>query len=176
MPDSQDTAERYSVLNRKHQTAPLLAALQTVFPQVEDLSLEIENGSKADLYASIKSLPESLPIGSLSSGINRYLSMLVAVASLSKGIVFIDEMENGLYYEMQESIVRSLVKLCREVDAQLFISTHSLEMLRAIARAMDGAEHDLCLLRIEREKDYSTIERFNGLAFESALEQRVEVR
>jgi len=57
------------------------------------------NAGEVMLYASVKDLGERLPLAVFSGGINKYLSILLAIATTRDGVVLIDEIENGFYYK-----------------------------------------------------------------------------
>ena len=46
-------------------------------------------------------------------------------------ILLIDEIENGIHYTAHEEFWQHLFKLCKELNVQVFATTHSLEMIKA---------------------------------------------
>jgi len=173
--NSQHNARRFSELSKKEQHHAVVDAVRELFPLVLDLSVEIQGGSNA-IFASVRGLHEKLYIGSLSAGINKYLGILLALAAQSGGTVAVDEVENGLYYKNLEEVWRSIGAFCRSRNTQLFVTTHSLECLRALLPAISEAPEDFALLRAEREDGESRMKVFNGEHFEAALEQNFEIR
>jgi AAA15 family ATPase/GTPase len=87
-----------------------------------------------------------------------------------------DEFENGLYYRNLEAIWKSIVEFSSVKNTQLFITTHSLECLRAMLPEISEAPEDFCLLRAERENGESHMKVFDGEHFEAALEENIEIR
>jgi predicted ATPase len=130
----------------------------------------------AGLYASLRYLREKLPVGYLSAGISRFIAMLSAVLIFGKGVVLIDEIENGISYRIFPPLWKYLLKFATENDAQIFASTHSSECVRALLPAMEGHEHEFALLRAERRNGSSAITLVPGKFLESAIDQGVEVR
>ena len=47
----------------------------------------------------------------------------------SIGLIFIDEIENGIHYSVQKDVWNAIGKLARDLDIQVFATTHSLEMI-----------------------------------------------
>jgi hypothetical protein len=172
---SQNNAERFSELRKREQHQPVVEAVRALFPQVLDLSVEVQGGSIA-IFASVRGLGQRLYIGSLSSGINKYLGILLALAARRGGAVVVDEVENGLYYKNLQDIWRNVAEFCRTTKTQLFASTHSLECLRAMLPVISEAPGDFSLLRAERQNGESSIRVFDGEHFEAALEQNFEIR
>lgn len=173
--NSQGIARLFSELSKRQQHGPVVEAVSKLFPMVHGLSVEVEGGSKA-VFASVRGLPEKLYIGSLSAGINKYLAALLVVATQSGGAVAVDEIENGLYYRNLEAIWNSIVEFSGLKNTQLFVTTHSLECLRAMLPAIADSPDDFCLLRSERQDGESSMKVFDGEHFEAALEQNFEIR
>jgi Fe-S cluster assembly ATPase SufC len=171
----EDTANRFSELSKRKMAGPVIEALQHLFPQVEDLSLEVESGTNM-LFASVNYLDRKVPVGVLSAGISKLLSLLIAIAEKRDGMVLLDEMENGLYFEAMPQVWAAVVGLCRSNNVQLFVTTHSSECLRALLPEVKRAPDEFCLLRAGRYRNKNIIEFVEGTALEAALEQRVEVR
>lgn len=171
----EDPADRFSELSKQKMSGPVIKTLQRLFPEVEDVSLEVEGHTRM-LFASVNYLDRKVPVGVLSAGINKVLLLLLAIAAYRDGVVLLDEMENGLYFDAMPGIWATVVDLCRQNNTQLFVTTHSGECLRALLPEVQKQPSEFCLLRAERYGSGSSIEFVEGGAFEAALEQAVEVR
>lgn len=168
-------ADRYSALSRRKEEESILKAVKAIYPHILELSVLSEGGTSS-IYASIDSLDEKLPVGFISAGLNKYLSILLAVAFRKKGVVLVDEMENGFYYKKVPEMMSSIFDSCRANEVQLFMTTHSLEFLRALLPSIKGHEKDFCLLRPEKRNGSYDVAKFDGDKFEAALEERIEIR
>ena len=49
--------------------------------------------------------------------------------------IFIDEIENGIHHSVQCKVWQAIGQVARELDIQVFATTHSLEMIRAAYEA-----------------------------------------
>lgn len=58
--------------------------------------------------------------------------------------LLIDEFENGLHYTIQKDVWKAVIRLCEELDIQLFATTHSKEFALAYAEAAKELETDSC--------------------------------
>jgi hypothetical protein len=170
-----NTASPFSDLSKKRQLGTVLEAMQALYPQIEDLSLEIDFG-RPIVFASVKNLNEKIPLGALSGGINRFLGYLVSIATRHKGIVLIDEVENGIYFRKLPEMWIHLRDLCSKNDTQLFVTTHSKECLECLLPAIDGCEDKFMLLRAEQRDGVYRIVQFSGANLEAALEEGFEIR
>lgn len=173
--DPQETANHFSNLSKKGKLKPVLIALQDLFPIIEGLSLEFHN-SVPLIHASIKGVPEKMPVGLVSTGVAKMVAYLVSIADKNGGVVIIDEIENGLYYNKMSEVWQVLYKFCKDNNVQLFASTHSAECLNSLQTAMSEDSDDFCLLRTEREGEDYVIRQFSGKTLKSALHQHAEIR
>jgi hypothetical protein len=173
--NQQEAANWFSDLSKRRDEQPIIEALQHLFPFIKGLSVETQ-GTQPMLHADIPSLPEKIPVSLISSGINRLVAMLVAIATQRHGILIVDEIENGFHFESMPGIWKVLYDLCKRSQVQLFASTHSGECLEALESVMIGHEDDFTLIRTERENGKCVARHFGGLNFRRALEQDIEVR
>jgi ABC-type polar amino acid transport system ATPase subunit len=171
-------AQYYSNLSRLKKALPVLAAVQSIFNDVEDLTLEIIAGEPV-IHVSIARMDEKLPLGNLSGGVNKYISIILAILTNPGGIVLIDEIENGFYYKNLPDLLRNIVQLCEDHDVQLIATTHSYEFLQVLAEVMGESERrtkNCALFRLERGKEQPSIEQVPGDSYEAAIKQNFEVR
>ncbi len=169
-------AQMFSLLSLQQREQAIVDAVRDEFePSLESLVVLSPSGAPG-LYAGLRYLKEKLPIGYLSAGISRFIAMLSAVLIRGKGVVLIDEIENGISYLIFQPLWKYLLKFAVDNDTQIFASTHSLECVRALLPAMQGHEDDFTLLRAERTNGSSAITLVPGKFLESAIDQGVEVR
>ena len=172
----QQAAQWFSQLSVQKREKEIVDAVREEFePSLESLGV-LSLGQFPTIYASIKYLTEKLPISLFSAGINRFVILLAAVLNRPKGVVMIDEIENGLFYKTLEPLWKYLLRFATLNDTQIFVSTHSQECVRALVPAMQGREDDFTLLRAERAEDCSIVTLLQGKFLEAAIEQGVEVR
>ena len=172
---SRENVERFSNLSTKNQEKTVIDAIRTLFPQVEDLSIQVKGNSPA-LFVKVSGIDHKMPLGLVSAGINKFLSILLSITANPSGVVLIDEVENGLYYKLLVPMWKMLMKHCRDNQCQLIVTTHSKEFLDSMAPLIAGNENDFSLLRTEWENGEATISSFSGKEFAAALESGFEVR
>jgi AAA ATPase domain/AAA domain, putative AbiEii toxin, Type IV TA system len=173
--DPGEVARHFSSLSRQHKEQPIVDALHYLYPMIADLSLELSY-SQPMVYASIEGSREKIPVGLISTGVNKLFAYLVAIADFENGVVIIDEIENGFYYDTMSKVWEVLYDFCREYKVQLFASTHSSECLDVLKGVMKGHEPDFSLLRAVRQDDGCIIRQFTGDQFLAAMEEEMEVR
>ncbi len=91
-------AQMFSELSLKKKSAPIISAVRELYPEVIDLTVESIAGDLA-LCFSLSSLNERIPVGAVSSGITRFVALMVGIGSQPGGVLLIDEIEVGLLYK-----------------------------------------------------------------------------
>jgi ABC-type transport system involved in cytochrome c biogenesis ATPase subunit len=159
---SIENAGRFSELSRARRAAEFAQVFRSEYEWIEDISIEVVAGAPA-IYAALRGQTEKLPLPSVSGGVNRIISVLLALASRVRSVVLVDEIENGIYYRHHKSMWSSLLKFTRTYEGQLFVTTHNDEWLQSLVDAADSEVDDIALWRVERDKNNRPIVRqFNG--------------
>ena len=171
----EHNGQRFSSLSKKGEQQSTVSVIRRQFPFIEDLSVEYHGGG-AMVHAKLRSVNEKVPLPLVSDGINKMLSILLAVHHFSRGIVLIDEMENGLYFDLMDRASAAILDAARESNTQLFVTTHSLEYLRALVPVVREHPDDFRLLRTTKDNGASAIDCFDGGHFAAALEEGLEIR
>ena len=153
----------------------VIEALHLHFPFIKDVTPEIYMGVQT-IYADIPSLPRKLPLSMISGGISRLFTLMLAIVTHKGGVVLIDEVENGIYYDQYPQVWRTLYELAAHHDTQLFVSSHSIDCLKAILPIIRGKEDDFTLLRADKKNGNSIIHSVEGKFFQAAIEQGFDPR
>lgn len=174
---SFETGSAFSSLSRRFRSTSLLEAIASIYPQVKDLTLEII-GADTTLCVATE-LDERLPLGDLSGGVTKFVTIALGILANPGGTVIVDEIESGFYYKDMPGVWAALVKLCVQEKVQLVVSTHSYEFLKASAPVLAGENiaKDSQLMRSEiGAKGERVIKRIPAHSFESATSLDFEVR
>lgn len=175
LPNAAETAARFSTLDTSGQSAGFVEVLKRIFPYVQGVSIQVLSGQPV-LHASVSSSELKVPLGLLSGGISKLAAILLAVSGRTQGVVLIDEIENGFYYQLLPELWSALLLSCRQLNSQVFASTHSEECLRALLSIVGDNTDDFTLIRTERSRGQNTARVFDGRHLQSAIEQNIEVR
>lgn len=174
--NAQQNASLFSQLSLINREREIVEAMKEEFrPLIEELTV-LSPQTFPGLYAVVPGLKAKVPISLLSSGINKLFAILAAIIVRGGGVILIDEIDNGFYYDRLESIWRILLRLSLKYNTQIFASTHSKECLNAVSKVIEGHEEDFTLLRAEHNEGGSQITRIDGRFFESAMKNDFEVR
>jgi AAA15 family ATPase/GTPase len=170
-----ENAARFSELSKTGRHRPLIDALRSEFPFIEDLSVEL-HARVATVHATLRSMAEKVPLPFVSDGVNKLLSILLAINAFSRGLVLIDEVENGLYFDLMGHATATMLRFAEQVKTQLFVTTHSMEYLKSLLPIVLEHPDEFCLLRTTKDNGSSDIDQFSGAHFAAALEQGFEIR
>jgi hypothetical protein len=165
-----------SQLSIEKRSEEIIKAIQIHFPFISNVTSETPAPGIGALYADLKSVPRKIPLSLVSGGISRLFTMMLSIVAYEKGVVLIDEIENGIFHEEYPRMWETLLDLAERHDTQLFITTHGLECLRGLLPSIRQNEKEILLLRIEKENGSSKITRIEGKLIEAAIEQGFDVR
>ncbi len=174
--DPQESAVHFSSLSRRGKHEPIVVAMHKMFPVISNLSIEL-NDKVPMVYATLSNADEKVPLGLLSAGVSKIFAYLVAIANQPKGFMLIDEIENGLHYELLPKAWELFYEFADLYGTQLFVSTHSLENLKAVLPIIETNENGFSLIRIEKDLSRPTVaKQFTGKKLKHALEQDIDPR
>ena len=172
---ASENATYLSNFSIKNAAEPIIKSLRAEFPFIKEIRSEARPSGSL-VYVAVEHLEEKIPVNLLSSGITKLLSLLLGIANQPGGVIYIDEIENGFYYDRLQSIWRLLLEFCTNYNVQLFATTHSKECLEAAADCAKENEDAFCLLRTTRANGKSVVRQFTGKAFHSAIKLGGEIR
>ncbi len=112
--------------------------------------------TKKVAYLRLKSPTQVRTLKSMGEGVTRLLQFSLLAFTAKGGYLLIDEFENGLHYSIQEEIWEKLFKLTKELDIQVFATTHSEDTVKAFCKiSLQSPEVGkiIYLARHMREKD-----------------------
>ncbi|NDV57618.1 ATP/GTP-binding protein [Bacteroides sp. 519] len=119
----------------------VIDALRIIEPRTERITF-IESYTKTRT-AVVKLSGENsvVPIGSMGDGINRILTIILALVNSSDGYLLIDEFENGLHYTVQDQLWEIVFKLATVLNIQVFATTHSNDCIASFTRILNKEQN-----------------------------------
>ncbi len=174
-------AELVNTIAVRNEEEELIECLQLVEPRLTKLKyLKLPNHGYPYVYADIgfgrgKDL---IPATQLGQGFARLLDLFATIMVNRTKILLIDEFENGLQHDALVPIWRSLGKMARARDIQIFATTHSYECIQAAHEAAaEGPDYDLGVIKLQwdRAKEVEAVVLDREM-IETALNQHLEVR
>ena len=171
----QEDAERYGELDALGQQERLLEVLKIIEPRLSRLSVVVSGGVPI-IHGDI-GLGRLVPLPIMGEGMARLCSLVLAIAKARKGVVLIDEIENGLHHSIIDKVWKAIAKAAEEFDTQIFATTHSLECIVAAHKAFEESDvYDFQLYRLERINDTINVISYDQEDLATAIEEGFEVR
>lgn len=171
----QQAAVWLSQLRISGRASDIIDVVAKQFNEITDLSPEVPYNVPT-IYASMKYRARKMPVSLVSSGINKFISLIIAIKTQRSGVLLIDEIENGMYYKGFQAFWEALHRFSIDNNAQLFVSTHSWECLKAAAEVNEKFPDDFSLVQLSQEGGISTARNVKGEDAANAIEHGIEVR
>ena len=149
---SREITSRFDRIQKAKQLDILIETLQVFEPGLTDLRLGT-NDSQHVIEAEM-GLPQLVSLNNLGDGMNRMLELILAMYEVRGGVMFIDEIENGLHYTILKKIWQLIDGVSKQLDIQVFATTHSYEMIEAAHEAFkDDDPYEFRYHRLDRKPD-----------------------
>jgi predicted ATP-dependent endonuclease of OLD family len=168
----------YEALTRNEKEDELIKLLGTVDSRLHSirvLSPEGEDKHLKILHANL-GLGRMVPFSILGEGFNRLVYIFASLIKTDAKIVVIDELENGIHYSALPTVWQGIANIARELDIQLFITTHSYECIQAAAKVFESTPDEFQIIRLERTEDSVDAKCIPGDRVASVLERCWEIR
>lgn len=151
-------------------------ALRLIEPAIERLAIS-GSGEAAAAQVLLRGAAGPVPLGTLGEGVSRILVLALHLVRTQGGFLLLDEIENGLHWSVMSKVWRFLVESARDLDIQIFLTTHSKDCLEAIAE-LHGTHpqltEDISVHRLERGKE--TPVRFDATRIAEYVHMELETR
>ena len=158
--------------------AYVIDALRIIEPEVERIAF-IEEGTR-ERAAVVKSKANNsvVPLKSMGDGINRILTIILALVNADNGYLLIDEFENGLHHSVQEKLWEIIFYLSKKLNVQVFATTHSEDCIRGFEEALNGNKDKLDgkLIRLDLKKGVIRPVEFNSEELKIVSDGNIEIR
>ena len=145
---------------------------------VREFDRSIENFKVIGDKPQCKTNGEYRDITEFGDGLKHYISIICALYACENGYLFIDEIDNGIYYDHLDRLWEIILTLSKQNNCQVFATTHSQEMLESFARVakkLDEQDISYTLLLKDKQQEIKTIS-FDYEMLLDSIEQKREVR
>lgn len=120
------------IVNKKK--ALLVEYLRRINPRIEDVAV---SGNVVHVDTGLRTM---MPLNMFGSGMVRAAHMLAFGIEGDHRILLIDEIENGLHYRAIPPLLEALIKFSSDRGVQVYITTHSLDILSALQHVLGQDE------------------------------------
>lgn len=127
-------------------------------------------------YAQVKNFEEPFPLKSFGDGLNRLFGLSLALVNCKGGILLIDEIENGFHYSILPDVWKLIFNTAKELNVQVFVTTHSKDCLEAFAAASHEHKGEGMFIRLQRQGETIVAKSIEEERLALAVDHDVEVR
>ena len=155
----------------------LTALLRQVDSRLQKLRYAKAPGMSQPLVYAHFGMRNAISMTQAGQGFSKLFSLFCHMILSKAKILFIDEIENGLYYEALPEIWKGIATLAASENIQVFATTHSRECILAAHQTMTAVpEYDFALHRLQRVKGQIEAVTHDRGMLDAAIKSGLEVR
>ena len=174
--DLHVTASMFSAIQLRGEDDQILRLVRLLEPRLKRLAL-ISVDNVPVIHAYLDGVKRPMPVQLLGEGFNRMFGLALSMNDAAGGLLLIDEIENGLHHRVQEEMFSTLLKLSKELDVQIFATTHSSECIRKAYRSFDEEDKtEFAFYRLSRVEEDVKAVYFDNEMMETSIKFRMEIR
>ncbi len=156
----------------------IIKGLQILEPDIERFSFIGGTTIASGVLIKLRGREHPVTLGSMGEGMKQMLNLVMAAVTVENGILLVDEIQSGLYYDVQADMWRLLIEIAQNLNIQIFATTHSWDCVRGFAQALNEApESDVGkLFRLSWRGELIRAIDYPAEQLEKAVEYGIEVR
>jgi AAA15 family ATPase/GTPase len=156
----------------------VIDALKIIEPLTERIAFVEESPRERSAVIKLSDSQRVLPLRSMGDGINRILTIILALVNADNGFLLIDEFENGLHHFVQEQLWNIIFKLAQRLNIQVFVTTHSDDCIKGFEHILNSSDHSHHgkLIRLDNENGIIKQVEFDAKELQIANDQNIEIR
>jgi AAA15 family ATPase/GTPase len=155
----------------------VIDALKIIEPLVERIAF-IEETRTRSAVIKLSNSNNVFPLRSMGDGINRILTIILALVNSDNGFLLIDEFENGLHHSIQEKLWEIIFNLSNRLNVQIFVTTHSEDCISGFENILNSPQNNLDgkLIRLDDINGKIKQVIFTKEELKIATDQNIETR
>ncbi|OIR24866.1 AAA family ATPase [Bathymodiolus thermophilus thioautotrophic gill symbiont] len=173
---SVDIVRMWDKISLTDKQDEVIKALQIIEPNLTGIKFEEQNRRHEGRVAKASIDGEIVPFKSMGDGINRILYIVLNMVNAQDGYLLIDEFENGLHYSVQEKVWKVIFSLAKNLNVQVFATTHSSDCIKAFGSQWERSEEKATMHRIDYKNKQHTAMPYEFSDLDDALSTNTEVR
>jgi len=176
--DREINSKLWDTITLTEKEVHVIEALRIIEPAIERLAFVGDEGGERTAIIKLKGDNATSPIRSMGDGINRVLTIILALVNSDNGYLFIDEFENGLHYSVQEKLWEIIFKLSEDLNVQVFATTHSEDCIRGFESILNSNQNygEGKLIRLDNFKGKIRQTEYTSGELRVAAENYIETR
>jgi len=119
----------------------------------------------------------TIDLSAFGEGLQRVFYIALQFASAENGVIFIDELENGIHYGLLENFTKFIQELAVSLNVQVFLTTHSKETIEAfVTNGFNNEDISYNLMVENKRTDNIQIINSNAKLLLEELQNNQEIR
>lgn len=160
----------------ENREGELLEVLKVFAPNIRGIKI---GGVKKTILID-EGGPASLPLALMGDGVVKAITLLASVVKMGKGIVLVDEIDNGIHAGALQSFWKAVVSFACRNNTQIFATTHSWESLQCLKTVLDrdekGQAQTSVFNLVRRAEDKVFVYPYDYPDFKRVIESGVDIR
>lgn len=176
--NNQNIADMWNDITLTPKEYQVINALKILDKNIERISFTNKPNFNSGILCKRSQEEYPIPLSSMGEGMRRILNLAMAAVTVENGVLLIDEIETGLYYEAQTDMWRFILKVAHELNIQVFATTHSWDCICAFQEALDEFDDPSVgkLFRLSRKGEDIRPVEYPADELSVAVRQSIEVR
>lgn len=175
VPNIEQYIDVLKALLTNKSTDFLVRMLRYIEPKVQTISL-VGDMIMIDLGGE-----KLLPILMMGDGVLRIMSIVLSIYKCTDGVLIIDEVDNGLHYSVMKHLWTALFAASEVCNVQLYVSTHNIDSLRALANFVVTQDDDYKQMLSAYKLAHTDSDEIKGLRYDAdtlsyMINQEIEIR
>lgn len=156
----------------------VIESLGIVYPGVDAVAILADSKTgKPSVRVKHPGFSRPHPLKSLGDGTSRLFGLTLAMVTAQRGILLIDEIENGIHYSVLPAVWKFIAKVAKRLDVQVFATSHSLDCIKAFHEVTEADQAiEGVLNRIEIKKGAVRSILFDEEKLDRFLDEGIEMR
>lgn len=168
-------AEYLMDIVKEKQDHLIVEILREIDPKIKSISI-LKSGVNVDI-----GLSRLVPINMLGDGIRKMLAIITALYGCKGGVIFIDEIDNGLHFSSLSSLWKAIIKTSELLKVQVFATTHNIESLESLNKVLfsdcvEARDKIMCYSLRHRDTDVLNAYEYPYEKFNYVINQEIEIR
>lgn len=132
--------EEFSTLVKQNRKEEMLSLVKLFDKRITNIEVLFDG-----IYVKYQDIDEMLPLTMCGEGLKKFFNIIVTVANGKNNILLIDEIDNGVHFSAYDLLWKSLLELADKNRIQLFITTHSAEVVASLDTVLHNIETSVAL-------------------------------
>ena len=171
----REDAERFSKLEQVGRQEEVVQILKLLEPRLKRLAVLVSGGVPG-IHGDI-GIGKLVPLQLMGEGLVRLLSIVLVIVNAPGGTLLVDEVENGLHYSVMKDVWKAIAVAARQMDVQIFATTHSWECIQAAHRAFkESGPYEFRYHRLDRHEESISVKSFDERMLDAVENSDLEPR